>query len=100
MPDQRAAKPEVIYAVRRADGDLLGEYLFCTVDAGDWTPAEDDSESADDPIEYEMVRMTVEVIATRTLPQCRECDEPARHWGLCEPHARLDDPDYFEVTHG
>lgn len=91
------AGPEVIHAIRRTDGELVfGEYSFLVV-AGesDWTPAEDDTEWANDPTEYEMVRMTVEVVERRTFPSCRECDQPAAHWGLCEHHAREDDPEAF-----
>lgn len=87
---------EVIYAVRRADGEQMGEYTFVAVlDERDWTPAEMDAECVFDPVVYELVKMTVEVIGTRTLPVCRECDAPATHWGLCEIHAREDDPEAF-----
>lgn len=87
---------EVLYAVRRQDGDLLGDYSFVMVGAPtDWAPAEDDADCAEDAGVYEMVKMTVEVIGTRTLPLCKECDQPAKFWGLCEPHAREDDPESF-----
>ena len=43
-----------------------------------------------------MLRMTVEVVARRTLPECSEvdCATPAEFWGLCEPPAHEDDPSY------
>lgn len=90
--------PEVLYAVRRQDGAAFGgyDYTFLVVpDPSDWSPAieaEDDYGTV-----YEMVRMTVEVIDTKELPTCNQCDEPARLWGLCEPHAREDDPKHFET---
>lgn len=91
--------PEVLYAVRRQDGEDIGEYSFCVVGStpGDWSPAEDDADYADEPVVYEMVKMTVEVVGTRTLPKCHDCDDPATHWGLCEKHAREDDPEHFET---
>jgi hypothetical protein len=88
---------EVIYAIRRADGEpIYGDYSHVIVDGDtDWTPAEEDGEEA--ATVYEMVRMVVDVLERRTLPTCREhgCVVPARYWGLCEPHARVDDPEYF-----
>ena len=36
--------------------------------------------------------------SSRTItvgPQCSECGDPATHWGLCEKHARIDDPESF-----
>jgi hypothetical protein len=90
---------EVIYAIRRADGEQMGDYTFWIVpDETDWTPADEDGEDGFfGPAVYEMVRMDVEVLERRTLPVCREhgCVAPARFWGLCEPHARVDDPEYF-----
>ncbi len=98
MTDTSRHVPEVIYAVRRADGQDIGDYSFVVVSGpGDWTPAEDDADGIDDATVYQLVKMTVEVVATRTLPECSEagCETPASHWGLCEAHAREDDPDYF-----
>jgi hypothetical protein len=88
---------ERFYAIRRADGELMGdEYAFLTV-AGpdDWSPAHDDAEDRDEPVDYELITFAIEAIAKRTLPECRECDKPARHWGLCRHHAELDDPEAF-----
>ncbi len=87
---------ETMYAIRRTDGELIwDEYAFMTV-AGpdDWAPVEDDY--ADEAVEYEMVRTEVYPVARRMLPSCKDgCGEPARYWGLCEKHAREDDPDHF-----
>jgi hypothetical protein len=88
---------EVLYVIRRADGEpLYGDYSHVIVsDENDWTPAEEDGEEA--ATVYEMVRMIAEVVDRRTLPLCREhgCADLAAYWGLCEPHARDDDPEYF-----
>ena len=89
--------PEVIYAVRRTDGELMGDFSFWTVNGPtDWDPTDWDSDDLTDPVEYQMLKMTVEVIDTRTSPRCHDCDDPATHWGLCEKHASEDDPSAFE----
>ncbi len=92
--------PEVMYAVRRKDGDpICDDFTFVVVpDPHDWAPAEDDAEYRLDADTYELVRMTVEVVATRLLPECGEydCSAPATYWGLCGPHAREDDPEHFD----
>lgn len=71
-----ANEPESFYAMRRTDGEEIGDYSW--VSAGgpdDWTPAEDDAEEADEPIEYELCRMTVEVVSRRTFgPSSPPCD--------------------------
>lgn len=88
---------EVMYFIRRKDGGDIGDYHFVGVEEGDWSPAEDYADFYDDePLEFEMVKATLEVVETRTLPQCRECDAPAEFWGLCETHAREDDPSAFD----
>ena len=91
--------PESFYAIRRTDGELIqGDYGWVTADGqNDWTAAEEEAEYGNEGTEYEMVRMTVERIAVRTLPTCRDCDDPAAHWGLCEKHAREDDPSAFDA---
>lgn len=95
------ATQEVMYAVRRADGGLMdGDYTFIGVSGpNDWAPVEDWDGDAEG--EFEMVRMTVEIVARRTLPECSEggCTVPAEFWGLCERHAREDDPDYFAANY-
>jgi hypothetical protein len=88
---------EAFYAIRRTDGEpIWGDFGWITASGpDDWEAAELDSEYADDATEYELVRMTVEPVAVRAYPRCREsgCDVPAAFWGLCEPHAREDDPE-------
>ena len=90
---------EVLYVIRRADGEpIYGDYSHVIVaDETDWTPAEDEAEGDGSSAVYEMVRMVAEVVERRTLPRCRSCEvpNPAAYWGLCEPHARDDDPEYF-----
>ena len=93
-----AGEPESFYSIRRTDGELIyGEYAWMSADGpDDWTIAIEGGD--DEATEYEIVRMVVEPVAKRTLPECREagCTVPAAFWGLCEPHAREDDPSAFE----
>lgn len=93
-----ASAPESFYAIRRTDGEMIyGEYTWLACDGpDDWTVAIEGDE--DEAIEWEIVRMIVEPVARRTLPECREsnCTTPAAYWGLCEPHAREDDPSAFD----
>lgn len=90
---------EEFYAIRRVDGEpIYGEYSWTsTTGPNDWEPAQLEAEDADDPIEYELVKMTVTPVATHKFPTCHECDEPATYWGLCEAHARIDDPESFAM---
>ena len=84
-----------MYAIRRADGEPMGDYSHLIV-AGphDWEPAEADSDYADEPITYELVKMDVEVVECRTLPRCKEgCGAVGTFWGLCQRHAEEDDPE-------
>ena len=89
---------EVMYAIRRADGEPLGDYTFMITEPNDWEVAELDCEYTDEPIVYEMVRMTLEVVERRALPRCSEsgCTDIAEFWGLCELHAAEDDPETLE----
>lgn len=97
---------ETIYAIRRADGEpMFGEFSFATTTGpDDWDPATDDSDGAEDGTVYELVEMPVKVLGTKTLPTCKDCPrkypQPAEFWGLCETHAREDDPQYFASDHG
>lgn len=77
---------------KRADGELMfGEWRF----AGDMESCEDEARDSLDPIEY-VEEQWVRVGERRfTLPLCHDCDSPATHWGLCEAHAREDDPEHF-----
>lgn len=93
---------EVMYVCRRVDGTPVGDTWAHFVVSGpnDWSQANDEAVEWSDPAEYEIVRFVGEVVARKTLPTCdtHGCDEPAAHWGLCETHAREDDPEYFEET--
>jgi len=84
---------ETKYALRRSDGELIGDYAFIITEGpDDWYQAELDSEFCDATIIYEMVKMEMEVVGTKELPNCGVCNEVAgRYWGLCEDHAREDD---------
>lgn len=87
---------EVMYAIRRADGEpIFGEWAFAIVGGPtDWAAAEDDAEGNGHPATYELVEMKMTVVRTRTLPMCAEvCNRVAEYWGLCEMHALEDDPD-------
>lgn len=95
--DGTSGAEEVIYAIRRADGQDMGDYRFCTTTEGDWSAAEDDADESLAPVEYQLLKMVVEVVERKVLPLCSICDRPATHWGLCEAHAREDDPSYFET---
>lgn len=71
MPQE--PEPETIYAIRRLDGELMfGEYGWVATDGpNDWDPAQEEESGP-------------------------TCDGPAQYWGLCEAHAREDDPEYFD----
>ena len=80
-----------------ANGDLWAdEYSFVT-DLDGWT---DDPEEAFNVIEEVWVRQSMRII--HIAPKCRDfrCDEDAEFWGLCEAHAREDDPEYFATVDG
>ena len=94
-PGGAVSEREVFHAVRRADGEPIGDFGWLMVDGpDDWPDWLDDDEAT----EYEIARHEVEVVARKVLPLCAEtgCDEPAKHWGLCSEHAREDDPEFFE----
>lgn len=88
---------DTVHLVRRTDGsEIGGDYSFFLASGPkDWDAAESDAEGWDGPVEYDLVTLVVQGVETRTLPVCSRCDQPAVHWGLCEPHAREDDPDHF-----
>ena len=71
---------------RRADGELIDEFGWVT-DLGpyEW----------DEPTEFVVEVWERVSVRTITLPTCSQCERPATHWGLCEPHAREDDPGAF-----
>ena len=56
-------------------------------------------DDVDEPVE--LIEEVWELVSIRTVRvggQCSEvgCDADATHWGLCEAHAREDDPQAFE----
>lgn len=79
---------EVLYAIRRSDGEDMGDYsFFVTGSATDWQAAENDAEEAEEPVEYELVTFTVASVEKRTFgPQHPVCDAwqgtptPDRSW--------------------
>lgn len=93
---------ETMYAIRRTDGELIyDEYAFLgTSGPDDWLDIEEDADHGYPPVEYEMVKMSVEVVSRRTVPTCKDCPrefpQPAEFWGLCETHAREDDPETLD----
>lgn len=57
------SEPESFYAMRRVDGEPIGEFSWVeAVGPDDWTYADD---SANDPAEFEIVRMVVVPVARR-----------------------------------
>lgn len=80
--------PESFYAIRRTDGEDIGDYSWVSASGpADWTAAEDDAEEAEEHIEYELCQMTVEVVQRRTFGPTSPCDEwegeetyPAASW--------------------
>jgi hypothetical protein len=80
---------------RRADGRLLGgEWSFAT----DIESCEAEGEWSDVPIEYVEEKWMRVAVRRFVLPVCNGigCDAPATFWGLCEKHAREDDPTAFD----
>lgn len=62
------ADPEFFYAIRRLDGPMFDEYGWMEIGHdGDWQVAIDDSESSDVEHDYQIVRMIVEPVDTRTF---------------------------------
>lgn len=93
MPD------DTMTTYRRADGEPLDGDLV------EWSTSRDylDWCEFEEPTEIVEEVWTLQSRRTFTLPTCSEhsCDEAAKFWGLCERHAREDDPEHFaEVKHG
>lgn len=90
---------DLVHLVRRTDGsEIGGDYSFMVASGPkDWDAAESDAEGWDGPVDYDLVTLVVQGVETRTYPLCSNpgCETVATHWGLCEPHARLDDPEHF-----
>ena len=71
--------------------ELILDYTF--------TLTLDDFEDWDEPVELvEEVWVLESRTVVRTVVPCSEprCEAEATRWGLCEAHAREDDPDAFE----
>lgn len=72
---------ETFLAMRRTDGDTIGDFTWISAATGDdpWADIVDDlghDGEDDDPVEIELVRMTVESIEKRTVGGPRPvCDE-------------------------
>jgi hypothetical protein len=80
---------------KRADGELIhGDWVF----ALDREALDNEAEYADAPIEYVEQRWALVSERRFFLPICGSCDAPATHWGLCERHAREDDPEHFTAA--
>jgi hypothetical protein len=75
---------------RRADGEPIGDFDFVL----DTEYLDDDAEWGA-PVAYVKERWVLAEDEQFTLPTCRQCDEPAEHWGLCLAHAMEDDPEAF-----
>ena len=83
------ADTEPFVTYRLTSGDpIMGEFSFMTSLDG-WT---EDLDEATEIVEEVWVLKSSRIF---TLPTCAECDEPATYWGLCETHARIDDPESF-----
>ena len=71
------AELETFYAMRRTDGETMGdEWLWLKVDGpDDWAPAGDEVAYSDSSIEFEIVKMTVEQVGVMTIaaPRCDTC---------------------------
>jgi histidine triad (HIT) family protein len=70
---------ESFYAIRRTDGELMGEYGWLQADdPDDWSGADVEIFDGVDPIEFEIVRMIVVPVAKRTLPESTTSEEGGR----------------------
>jgi hypothetical protein len=78
-----------ITTYRRADGEPIDGYMV------GWTTTLGGLEFGE-PTEIVEEVWVLKSERCFTLPTCRQCEEPATHWGLCETHAREDDPTTFE----
>jgi hypothetical protein len=65
-----SALKEFFYAIRRTDGEDIGDYAWLRADGpDDWSSADDDY---GEPTEYEIVCMVVMPVARRVLPEVAE----------------------------
>lgn len=83
---------EIMYAIRRADGEELGDYSFIvTSDTTLERAAKDYADEDYEPAEFELIKMTVEVIERRMIgPSPEPCAKwtghtsPRRSWVAVE----------------
>lgn len=86
--------PERMTTYKRADGELMcGEWGWVT----EMDSVEAEAYDAIEPIEFIEEVWVRQSVRTFKLPTCNQCDEDAEYWGLCEKHAREDDPEHFET---
>lgn len=65
-----------MWLLRRTDRDDMGDYSHYVTTEGDWSPAKDDADCAEEATEYEMVRAALEVVERRTFSGWQHpCDE-------------------------
>lgn len=65
---ERDDGPEFFYAVRRTDGEEIDDYTIVFASGpDDWSSVEPYGDE-DEPVEYELVKLIVEPVATRTVP--------------------------------
>lgn len=81
---------------KRADREMIaGEYGWVT----EMESVEAEAYDAHESIEFVEEVWTLQSRRTFLLPVCGagdDCQEPIKFWGLCEKHAREDDPSAFE----
>lgn len=79
---------------KRADGEMIaGEYGWVT----EMESVAAEAEDAEESIEFVEEVWTLQSRRTFIFPVCGAdgCQEAIQFWGLCEKHAREDDPDSF-----
>lgn len=82
-------EPITMKIYKRGDGELWDDFAR-VVDIDPYLDELDD--------ETEVIEEVWELKSSRAFSRsCHDCEEPAKHWGLCETHAREDDPEYFQV---
>lgn len=87
MTTTTPAEPEFFYMVRRTDGEEIGDYSWVNASGpDDWSSVED-YDDEDEPVEYELCKLTVEPVARHTWPARGEVcgawqgkETPARSW--------------------
>lgn len=99
--DDGVREPEWFYALRRSDGEDLGDYSYVTVTKSDpWHSVAEDYEDDDEAFDIELVRMDVTVVEKRTVGGPRPlCDrwrgleqEAGTRWTVLIPGSGEDGP--------